>query len=124
MYLYKFNLTDQDRSDDINKLQLLFKTKLNQLPEANLRGFTSVIARTDLFYLLPEPSETDSGYTKYYHTVKAIHDQILLAHRFEIFGNSEVNGVEFYFKWFISRSYVKMSLLFHFVNMLILNYNL
>jgi TPR repeat protein len=96
IYLYKFKLTELDHRDDIFKLQMQFKVKLNKLPEVNLGGFTLAIARCELFDMLPEPSLEDGGYKQYYQIVKEMHDAILLAHRFEIFGKRNVNGIEFY----------------------------
>lgn len=71
------------------------KSHLNRIPEKTLGEFINGVARHEIFQVLPIPTSEDTGYAKFYNTIKAMHDKILLAHRFEIVGSSTQDGLEF-----------------------------
>jgi len=72
-----------------------FRSHLNRIPEKTLGEFIYNISRHEVFQVLPIPSSEDTGYARFYNTIKAMHDKILLAHRFEIVGRSKQDGLDF-----------------------------
>ncbi len=63
--------------------------------QATHERFLEILAKTDMFEFLPIPTEQDAGYASFYHTLRIIRSKSLLAHRFDIAGRAQQDGIGF-----------------------------